>query len=285
MAKNNSIDSLKPWRWSNTLSVVDAAILMCLENPDDYFQSSDGERQRMMGQPEDYIASFRALTFAIEKNEIQASIVHSIRSAQPRNKDHENVFDDLSSTNEVEVTYDMLINRNANQTDLKTENTGQTLLNFNLSEINSKNSFYITQKPNWELTTVQFADMKKWFENKNEVHPFFSPNENIESFRSIKHPRYSSKLACVVAAWEAFTSVSNNKNAKQTLEAWILKNGAQFGVGEKGNVTPGIAKALATIANWDISGGAIKTSTKDNNDSPEPIKEPVQNYKHSSKDR
>ena len=88
-----------------------------------------------------------------------------------------------------------------------------------------------------------------------------------------------------MAAWEACTSVSNNKNAKQTLEAWILKNGAQFGVGEKGNVTKGIAKVLATIANWDISGGAIKTSTKDNNDSPEPIKEPVQYYKHSPRDR
>ena len=118
MDEINSIDSLKPWRLANTLSVVDAAILMCLENPDDYFQSSDGERIRMNGQPEDYFASFRALTFAIEKNEIQASIVHSIRSAKPRNKEYKNVFDDLSSTNEVEVTYDMLINRNASQTDL-----------------------------------------------------------------------------------------------------------------------------------------------------------------------
>ena len=173
MAKINSIDSLKPWRWSNTLSVVDAAILMCLENPDDYFQSSDGERIRMNGQPEDYIASFSALTFAIERNEIQANIAHSIRSAKPRNKDHENVFDDLSSTNEVEVTYDMLINRNPNQTDLKTENTGQTFLNFNPSEINSKHSFYITQKPNWELTTVQFADMKSGLKTKMRFIHFF----------------------------------------------------------------------------------------------------------------
>ena len=279
------INSLELWQLHSALSVVDAAILMCGEDPDNYFLNVDGKRIEMRGQPNGYPATLSALKTAILENEIQANVAHSMRGAPPSHASNTDPYETYTQPNEERISYDMLICRQSSQANCETETTGQTLLNFNLDDIQSEPFLYICKEPNWEQTTVRSADLKQWLKSRDIFPHFFFPRGNIESFRSMKHPRYSSKLACVVAAWEAVTAASSNKSVKQTLAAWILKNGAQYGVGKKGNVTSTIANKIATIANWEPDGGAIKTSTRDNNDSPEPIKEPVQNYKRGPKDR
>ncbi|MFC3060474.1 hypothetical protein, partial [Paenirhodobacter populi] len=110
-------------------------------------------------------------------------------------------------------------------------------------------------------TTIAVDDLKAWLSSKGLAPRFFFPQGRPEGFRNPEHPRYSPKLACAVAAWEAVKSAKPNMSPKATVEEWIRSNAVRFKmVGADGVPTSKAIKEVYAVVNWATSGGAMPTS-------------------------
>jgi hypothetical protein len=68
-------------------------------------------------------------------------------------------------------------------------------------------------------------------------------------------------LAAALAAWEAVDKAEPNSSVKKTLVRWLNKNATKFGLVDEENAPQkSIIEDIAAIANWDIGGGAPKTT-------------------------
>ncbi|EJF90363.1 hypothetical protein [Bartonella tamiae] len=113
-------------------------------------------------------------------------------------------------------------------------------------------------------STVKLIDLKKWFESRGFKPKIFFPDVEVHEFKDPHHPRYAPKLAAVVGAWEAIKEADLNKTVKQTLVKWLNLNAAKYELlGEDGLPRANIIQELAGIANWEPSGGAPKTRSKE----------------------
>lgn len=113
-------------------------------------------------------------------------------------------------------------------------------------------------------SVVDVADLKKWFESRGFRPRIFFPDVEVHEFKDPDHPRYAPKLAAVVGAWEAIKEADPNKTVKQTLVKWLNLNAAKYELlGEDGLPRANIIQELAGIANWEPSGGAPKTRSKE----------------------
>lgn len=125
---------------------------------------------------------------------------------------------------------------------------------------NDHNGEYI-DAPN---SMVGVEDLKKWFESRGFKPKIFFPDVEVHEFKDPDHPRYAPKLAAVVGAWEALKKADPNKTVKQTLVKWLNLNAAKYELlGEDGLPRANIIQELAGIANWEPSGGAPKTRSKE----------------------
>lgn len=124
--------------------------------------------------------------------------------------------------------------------------------------------------PNWEKTTISIDSLKRWLLTRT-VQPecFFSKDPSKNSavrtkdckpdYLNTDHPRYSSKLAATIAAWQAVTD-PKNKSPKQALEAWLTVNASEFGLmHDHGVPVKQAIEECSKIANWKPDGGATKT--------------------------
>ncbi|MGF7157249.1 hypothetical protein [Bartonella heixiaziensis] len=120
-------------------------------------------------------------------------------------------------------------------------------------------------------TTVNEEDLKEWLCSRGMRPKFFFPEDDSHemkgqryAFQDPTHPRYAPKLAAVVAAWEAVTEVAPGEIVKQTLKKWLQDNASQYNLFNKktGKRSDDVIEQLASVANWEPTGGAPKTIAK-----------------------
>ena len=110
---------------------------------------------------------------------------------------------------------------------------------------------------------VQITPLFSWLETQGfRTGPLLSNAAKVQGVRDPNHPRYSSKLAAAIAAWEAFPEIAPGPGtAKQKLHIWLCQHAAEFGlVDEKGRTRDSVIKEVSIIANWATMGGAPKKS-------------------------
>ena len=97
-------------------------------------------------------------------------------------------------------------------------------------------------------STVEVASHKQWLKGKGMTqHFFFFPESAVSEFMDTEHPRYSRKLAAVVAAWQAMDNPDRlrSKTVKQAVEKWLRENASQYGLS-----LPGHAAAHPAFSLW-----------------------------------
>lgn len=273
------LSSIELWKLADTLSVVNASILICGGDPSDFYWDDDGNRVQKTWQHEGFEAVLSALRSAILTNKLAANVTHALRSGRTGYSYDDQPYEVYVHGYEDRISYDLLIARHHRGGEYETKTLGQTVLNFSPDSLSSERYLYICKEPNWEQTTVEVEHLKDWLKLRGVFPDFFFPRGNTDQFRSSENPRYSAKLACAVAAWEAVTKPARNKSVKQTLQDWVQSNGVQYGVGENSVVSPTAAEEIAKISNWNTKGGATATSDGFDGNEQETEKKPVENYR------
>ncbi|QEE08091.1 hypothetical protein D1093_00105 [Bartonella kosoyi] len=116
---------------------------------------------------------------------------------------------------------------------------------------------------------VLVEDLKKWLLSRGLRPAFFFPEDDSRdtkdkkyyAFQDPTHPRYAPKLAAAVAAWEAVNEAEGGKTVKGTLIKWLQQNADQYDLRNKksSKLKEDVIEKLASIANWEPTGGAPKT--------------------------
>lgn len=113
-------------------------------------------------------------------------------------------------------------------------------------------------------TTVAREDLKDWLEKRGVFPTMLFPNGKKDDYMNPQHDNYSPKLAVCVRAWEvAQNGIPHGKTTKQFIIDWITEHGKEYGleVTGKSNI-----EHLATIPNWDITGGKVRTNLTPHNE-------------------
>ena len=249
------------WKLADQLSVINASILIAGGDPSEHCFNNEGERVQLTWQHTGFEAVFSALKSSIKTNKLRANLSHNLRGVQYYKNDPEYYGAVELGQDEEKVTYDMLVARNLGESGGYSNQKvgGATKLNFSVEDIRGETYLYIWKEPNWDQSTVEVIDIKKWLLNKGVNSDFFFPFGNKASVKNPENPRYAAKLACALAAWENVVNKAPGKSVKQTLQGWVQSNGVQYGLGEGGVVSPTAALEVAKIANWDTKGGANPT--------------------------
>jgi len=265
-----TLSSLDYWRLSDELSIVDAAILITDNNPESCYWDDEGNKVQKTFQHDGYEAAFKALRNAVFSNKLPAKFGIPMRPPVILGDHIDGPYGELmADRGETKVDFDTL---------LRVARNGYfSLTNQSSEPLKKGEAIYVVTEPNWEETTIQVDDLKRWLEGRGVFPPFFFPQGRIEGFRDKAHPRYSPKLACAVAAWETVKTPARNKTAKETVVEWVQSNGATFGMAEGNGIVPKQAvEDVSKVVNWNTRGGAAPTYQGE----PENEPKPVQNYQH-----
>ena len=120
--------------------------------------------------------------------------------------------------------------------------------------------------PDFARSRVVLRSLREWLQKQGYTDTFLKLDKTHgEGFRNPEHPRYSAKLAAVVAAWEEYDeTVSKTGTPKQKMEIWLRKNAARFDLfDDEGNPKETIIQKLAQVANWATSGGAPRQQSNE----------------------
>jgi hypothetical protein len=124
-------------------------------------------------------------------------------------------------------------------------------------------------EPNWHLTVVKVASVKRWLLGRGFRDGFFiheTMEDTTEAFLDSKNPYYAPKLAAAINAWRAITSnpdLLNGKTPKQALEKWLREHASQYGLTkDDGNPNDHGIEEICKIATWNLLGGAAKTPVR-----------------------
>lgn len=219
---------------------------------DDTYQDIDG---MVWLSPAHFRAVFKALRNAILSNKLRAKIVNLGREPEYSNNYSDNYFRIPPDNDEDERHYGFAVSRGIPTV----FSNSDSILNTSASQ--EDRVLYILKEPDWQQTTIEIDDLKRWFTSRGVAPAFFFPEGIADGFRDRAHPRYSAKLATAVAAWEAVKTPAKNKSPKQTLTDWIIGNGVRFDLSnEDGVVSPTVAEEVAKVANWKTGGGANPTN-------------------------
>lgn len=284
VSEDKALSSMDLWRLSDTLSVVDAAILIIGGNPGEKNVEYDGNEEFeyiAWTKAIDYPAAFKALRNAILSNRLAADLKFSMRGAQNDTFFDGETYEIPQQNGEERISYDLLLSRPVSSAEGPEQPAGTTRLNFSVEDIAHEKFLYICREPNWEQTLIDVEDLKEWLSSRGIYPSFFFPESKPEGFRDKSHPRYSAKLATAVAAWENIDAPERNSSVKQTLTNWIQSNGVKYGVGDgKGIVSTTAAEEIAKIANWHTKGGANPTQASEYQPARKQ-REPIENYPFS----
>lgn len=229
-----TLSALDYWRLSDELSVLNATILAVGGDPSEMVEVwFDGVPDLV--KKRDHIgfdAVFTAIKGAVISNKLAASVAFPVGRGD-------------SSSNRF-----FAILKHANK----------LFQNRTLNFYDHGSLVFLQTEPDWDKTMVDVGDIRAFFSERGFYPPFFFPKGDPKSFMNAAHPRYSSKLACAVAAWEAVTHGAKNKSVKQTVLDWVAANGVRFGLtGKDGTVPGGAAEDVAKVVNWVTEGGAPRT--------------------------
>jgi len=117
-------------------------------------------------------------------------------------------------------------------------------------------------EPDWSKTTIKRDDLIEWLSSKGFHTGFFFPDAaDTPDYLDPLNPRYASRLAAAVRAWQACDDALQGKSPKQVLMKWLRENAKDFGLSdEDGNPNETGIEECAKVANWKPGGGAPKTS-------------------------
>lgn len=245
MSQNHSnINHL--WRLVDPIGVQDAAALIAGFEPklvrfngrqgawfEDESSSTSNENIRWVE------TALTALINAIMGGKLKAKVVHDSRPVT--NGDHMAVVDLMEVTGGY-ASLDSIANE------------GESL-----SECGE---YFIRDEINWEKSIISVGDIKAWLKNNGVTDGFFFPSSNQSTgpnYLDKEHPRYAPKLAAAVLAWESYSEIPG-KTPKQVLSRWLNENASRFGLtDEEGKPRDNTIGDVATISNWQTTGGAPKT--------------------------
>lgn len=239
--------SMAMWTLADELSVVNAAILITGNDPSATHSVHDFEvdmtyREQTTTGHRGFDGAFNALKSAILADKLQARVVFSV------------------DVNPAELSAVVRGSRQLSQL------SGQLL-----SEC--ADAVYLQWEPDWKQTMVEVEELKRWLQSRDYRPPFFfpttetapeptpTPTPKVRDFTDPAHLRYSDKLACAVAAWEAITQPRRGKSVKQTISAWVKEHGAKYT--RDGNPFSNQATDdIAIVANWNPGGGTPRTGAQ-----------------------
>lgn len=230
--------SMIMWSLADELSVVNAAILITGNDPSAEHEVYDHKMrmafvEQVTNSHKGFDAAFSALRSAILANKLPARVVFSV---------------------DVDAARLRAAVRDSRQL---SELSGQLL-----SEC--ADAVSLQREPDWKETMIEVEELKRWLQSRNYRPPFFfpttktqpEPRPKVRDFMDPTHPRYSAKLACAVAAWEAVTQSSRGKTVKQTISAWVKEYGAKYDRDGNAKFSNQARYDIATVVNWDTDGGA-----------------------------
>lgn len=257
-----SFSDMDYWRLSEVLSVTNAAMLAADIDPGvmeltypsnpmhgDFHKRGTGNNTNNYFQSPKFIAVFSALRNSILSDKLPATLAKRSRAAS-------HVWfggyavPDAPEPNEDEIGYDGLLRVGG----------GSFLTNLSDGDFGAYDRLMVLKEPDWSESTVTVDDLKVWMKERDFLPPFFFPTDKAEGFRNPDHKRYSPKLACAVAAWEAVTRPRANKSVKATISDWVTTNGVNYGLADRDGILPTNAvDEIAKVVNWNTRGGAIPT--------------------------
>jgi len=117
--------------------------------------------------------------------------------------------------------------------------------------------------PDWSLSTIAREDLIDWLRRRGVSSGFFFPaGTDAPDYLDPGNPRYASKLAAAVRAWQAVTD-SGGASPKQALVKWLREHAAEFGLtDDEGKQNETGIDEVAKVANWQPGGGAPKTPSE-----------------------
>ena len=122
----------------------------------------------------------------------------------------------------------------------------------------SKDTFYNI----WE-TLIDVDELKRWLLSRNCKPPFFFGDEasSTPSYLEDTHPHYSPQIAAAIQAWEAIQDpeLRKGKSVKGAATEWLETNYRALGLVHNGERNNNAITRIATLVNWETSGGAPKT--------------------------
>lgn len=117
-----------------------------------------------------------------------------------------------------------------------------------------------------ERTTIARDDIKAWLEARGVYPSVFFPNGRKDDYLNHNHECYSPELALCVRAWEMAQTAHYETTTKQFMADWIKTNAKQYGWINRTEPEKPMgndkAKELASVANWNTKGGAVKGNPK-----------------------
>lgn len=280
MFKNDKLTEIDLWRLSDCLPVTAAASLIAGHSPNDRFLSQDGDFRFYDDHDGEKERRFSAVIQSLRSAILSNRLAADIRLPMRRGGTTYDVDYTPQMPHENSISYDLLLTRMDNRNyGPPTVIPGKTRLNFSVDDLRNETDFYICSEPSWSETLVDVEHLKEWLKKRGVFPSFFFPTGNEEGFRNKDNPRYSPKLACAVAAWEAVKKPNPNKSVKQTLADWIQSNGVNLGLGVDGVVSPSSAEEIAKVCNWATSGGANATWVH-SEDEASAVPQVIENYPH-----
>jgi len=118
------------------------------------------------------------------------------------------------------------------------------------------------EAPDWTKTTIDREDLIAWLRSRGHTTGFFFPDavSDAPDYLNPTHPRYVSKLAAAVRAWQAVTDLGS-LHPNQALQKWLRLHASEFDglTKDDGTLNELSITEVAKVANWKPSGGAPKT--------------------------
>jgi len=257
-----TLSKMDYWRLAGELSVIDAVILITGNDPSqmhDLYQHEDVDEYELVQTTgyEGFDATFKALRNAIFSNRLRATLAFKA--------------DNLAGLGDRRPAISALVR--AAGLDLKVTSS------WKLNTFRDAADLLVTEEPDWQETTVDVDDLKTWLAGKGLYPEFFFSGDRAEGFRDKKHHRYSPKLACAVAAWEAVETSKPNMSPKATIEEWVRANAATYEmVGSDGLPTNQAVDQVSSVVNWATGGGANPTSSPTRMEEAECGETEIQNF-------
>jgi hypothetical protein len=113
---------------------------------------------------------------------------------------------------------------------------------------------------------IRVADLREWLLERRVKSKFFFPDGvPATDYLNPNDPCFSPKLSAAVKAWEAIRAnpaLTKGRSPKQALIKWLNEHATELGLADDdGRPITKAIEDIATVANWNTTGGAPKTPT------------------------